>query len=135
MTGQESDEHERTSQVSQPPHPPCQGKVGGREARSCSRGRQSRSALYASCLLVLVIAGMRTIGHTHRHQHHSRKGQLTSPSALTGTTDSGCQSGWHDMQLETTLALDQELHGVPVMVNDQVWEPGAECGMKFRFQG
>ena len=36
------------------------------------------------------------------------------------------------MQLETTLALDQELHGVPVMVNDHVLEPGAECGMIFR---
>ena len=75
---------------------------------------QSRSALYA-VLLVLLIAGMRTIGHTHRPQH-CMSGQLTKPSAMTALT---------------TLGLNQEVNGVPVIVIDQVWDPGAECGRIF----
>ena len=84
--------------------------------------------------MILLIAGMGTIGHTHRAQH-SRTGQLTSAPALTGTVvndmikDKWCHSGWHDLELEATFSHYQELHGVPVVVYDQVWDPSAECGM------
>ena len=81
----------------------------------CSVRSQSRSALYASVLLALLIAGMRPIGHTHRPQD-CMSSQLTSPSAMTAMT---------------TLGLNQEVNGVPVIVIDQVWDPGAECGRIF----